>query len=33
MKYKGYKAIAFFDEEAGIFHGEVTGIRTENSTG
>lgn len=27
MKYKGYEAIVSFDDEAGIFHGEVTGIR------
>ena len=27
MKYKGYEAIVFFDDEAGIFHGEVVNIR------
>jgi predicted HicB family RNase H-like nuclease len=26
MKYKGYEAIVSFDDEAGIFYGEVTGI-------
>ncbi len=27
MKYKGYKAIVTFDENANIFHGEVINIR------
>ncbi len=27
MKYKGYEAIVSFDDEAGIFHGEVVNIR------
>ncbi len=27
MKYKGYEAIVSFDDEAGIFHGEVINIR------
>ena len=27
MKYKGYAGKAEYDDEAGIFHGEVIGIR------
>ena len=27
MKYKGYEAVVSFDDEAGIFHGEVTNLR------
>ena len=27
MEYKGYKASVSFDDEAGIFHGEIVGIR------
>ncbi|MCA9414333.1 MAG: type II toxin-antitoxin system HicB family antitoxin [Candidatus Omnitrophica bacterium] len=27
MKYKGYEAAVTFDDEAGIFHGEVINIR------
>ncbi len=27
MEYQGYKATATFDDEAGIFHGEVIGTR------
>jgi predicted HicB family RNase H-like nuclease len=27
MKYKGYKAIVAFDENAKLFHGEVINIR------
>ena len=27
MKYKGYGATVRFDDEADIFHGEVTGLR------
>lgn len=27
MRYKGYEAIVEFDEEAGVFHGEVINIR------
>ncbi|MCA2629521.1 MAG: type II toxin-antitoxin system HicB family antitoxin [Microcystis sp.] len=27
MKYKGYEAVVFFDDEAGIFYGEVANVR------
>ena len=27
MEYKGYRAAVTFDDEAGVFHGEVTGTR------
>jgi predicted HicB family RNase H-like nuclease len=27
MRYKGYEAIVEYDEDAGIFHGEVTNLR------
>jgi predicted HicB family RNase H-like nuclease len=27
MSYKGYEAVVEYDEEAGIFHGEVAGLR------
>lgn len=27
MKYKGYTGIVEFDDEAGVFHGEVIGLR------
>ncbi len=27
MEYQGYRAKAAFDDEAGVFHGEVVGIR------
>ena len=27
MSYKGYEAVVEYDEEAEIFHGEVTGLR------
>jgi hypothetical protein len=27
MEYKGYRAAITFDDEAGVFHGEVTGTR------
>ena len=27
MQYKGYRAAITFDNEAGVFHGEVTGTR------
>ena len=27
MSYKGYRATVAYDDEAGIFHGEVTGTR------
>ncbi len=27
MQYKGCRAAVTFDEEAGVFHGEVTGTR------
>lgn len=27
MQYKGYRAAVTFDDEAGVFHGEVTGTR------
>ena len=27
MEYRGYRASATFDDEAGIFHGEVIGTR------
>ena len=27
MQYKGYQAAIAFDDEAGVFHGEVTGTR------
>ena len=27
MQYKGYRAAITFDDEAGVFHGEVTGTR------
>ena len=27
MEYQGYRAIATFDDEVGVFHGEVVGIR------
>ena len=27
MKYKGYEGVVSFDDEAGIFHGEVIGLR------
>ena len=27
MEYKGYRAAVTFDDEAGVFHGEVTGAR------
>lgn len=27
MEYKGYRAVVQFDDEAGIFHGDVVGIR------
>ena len=27
MKYKGYEAVVQFDEDAGIFHGEVINTR------
>ena len=27
MNYKGYEAIVEYDEEAGIFHGEVANLR------
>lgn len=27
LKYKGYTGYAVYDDEAGIFHGEVVGIR------
>lgn len=26
MEYKGYRAVVQFDDEAGIFHGDVVGI-------
>jgi len=27
MKYKGYEGVVKFDEEAGVFHGEVVDTR------
>ncbi len=27
MKHKGYRGVVTFDDDAGIFHGEVVGIR------
>lgn len=27
MKYKGYEAVVQFDEDAGVFHGEVVNTR------
>ena len=27
MKYKGYEAVVTFDDEAGLFHGEVANVR------
>ena len=27
MEHKGYRAAVSFDDEAGIFHGEVVGTR------
>jgi predicted HicB family RNase H-like nuclease len=27
MRYKGYQAVVAYDEDAGIFHGEVAGLR------
>jgi predicted HicB family RNase H-like nuclease len=27
MSYQGYQAVVEYDEEAGIFHGEVAGLR------
>ncbi len=27
MQYKGYRAAITFDDDAGVFHGEVTGTR------
>ena len=27
MDYKGYRAVVSYDDEAGIFHGEVVGTR------
>jgi len=27
MSYKGYEAVVEYDEEAGIFHGEIAGLR------
>lgn len=27
LKYKGYTGVVIFDDEAMIFHGEVTGLR------
>ncbi|MFM6059702.1 MAG: type II toxin-antitoxin system HicB family antitoxin, partial [Microcystis aeruginosa] len=27
MKYKGYEAVVSFDDEAGIFYGEVANVR------
>ncbi len=27
MKYKGYEGKAVYDDEAGIFHGDVVGTR------
>ena len=27
MEYKGYRAAAAYDDEAGVFHGEVVGTR------
>lgn len=27
MNCKGYEAVVFFDDEAGIFHGEVANVR------
>ncbi|MCB1237014.1 MAG: type II toxin-antitoxin system HicB family antitoxin [Verrucomicrobiae bacterium] len=27
MTYKGYESVVSFDDEAGLFHGEVVGLR------
>ena len=27
MRYKGYEAVVEYDEDAGLFHGEVTNLR------